>query len=93
MAKRLTEIVADSKWEAPKRGGYRGKKTYAFDPPTGNTDTGPTARIGLGTYYADIGMRRTDVDRRLQRTGQTGKDYLETVAAYNVRKDQTKKKD
>ena len=91
MAKRLTEIVAESKDKASKKAQYRGTKTYAFDPPTGDTSTGPTARIGLGTYYSDIGMRGADVDRRLQKTGQTGKDYLETKAAYNVRREQTNK--
>ena len=45
-----------------------------------------TGRIGVGTYYAGLGMRRNDVDRRTRAQNLTGKDYLDVHAAYNAEK-------
>jgi hypothetical protein len=45
-----------------------------------------TGRIGLGTYYNKLGMRKMDVDRRTRAQNLTGKDYLEVHAAYNASK-------
>jgi hypothetical protein len=61
-----------------------GPKVYSFNPPT-NSDRAPshTGRIGLGTYYDKLGMRKSDVDRRTRALSMTGKDYLDVHAAYN----------
>lgn len=60
---------------------------YAFNPPT-DSDRAPshTGRIGLGSYYDKLGMRRSDVDRRTRALKMTGKDYLDVHASYNASK-------
>lgn len=45
-----------------------------------------TGAIGLGSYYASLGMRDSDVDKRMQKQNITGKGYLLTKASYNVHK-------
>lgn len=49
-----------------------------------------TGRIGLGTYYGKLGMRKMDVDRRTRAQNLTGKDYLEVHAAYNASRNKGK---
>lgn len=66
-------------------------KTFAFDPPSGGgKPAGPIGRIGSGVFYADIGMRRMDVDKRTRMHGETGRGYLDTVAAFEARRKQNK---
>lgn len=65
-------------------------KVYAFNPPTGGYSNSRASNLGQGTYYAGLGMRKADVERRMRMHDQTGKDYLETLAAYNVEKNRSK---
>lgn len=74
---------------------YRGGKSFAFDPPSSESKSipsGPISRIGSGVYYADIGARRMDVDKRTRMHGEHGRGYLETVAAYEARRNQNRVK-
>lgn len=61
---------------------HRALGDYAPDSHTG--------RIGMGVYYAGLGMRKTDVDRRARAQNLTGKDYLEVHAAYGAEKTRRK---
>ena len=64
-------------------------KVYAFSPPSAESKaTSSKGSLGSGVYYASLGMRRSDVDKRLRMHGETGRTYLNKVAAFEARRNQ-----
>lgn len=59
---------------------------------TQHTPSGPISSVGHGVYMANLGMRRSDVDKRTRMHGDTGRDYLNTVAAFEARRNQNRGK-